>query len=157
MGLEGAASSAYFDALALCVPEGIEFNGRSRRPPLDLPNAALSYLYAVLLSECAGALFCAGLEPSLGVLHASTDKRPSLALDLMEEFRPLLVDQTVMALLRTRRLRAEHASLGPKGKGVWLNKDGKRIPDPGVSVSSETDCRGPRPGALSVARAHRRD
>ena len=77
MGLEGAASSAYFDALALCVPEGIEFNGRSRRPPLDLPNAALSYLYAVLLSECAGALFCAGLEPSLGVLHASTDKRPS--------------------------------------------------------------------------------
>ena len=77
MGLEGAASSAYFDALALCVPEEIEFNGRSRRPPLDLPNAALSYLYAVLLSECAGALFCAGLEPSLGVLHASTDKRPS--------------------------------------------------------------------------------
>lgn len=154
MGLEGAASSAYFDALALCVPEGIEFNGRSRRPPLDLPNAALSYLYAVLLSECAGALFCAGLEPSLGVLHASTDKRPSLALDLMEEFRPLLVDQTVMALLRTRRLRAEHATLGPEGKGVWLNKDGKRIVVGAYEATVQRSVKGALPGFAGTWRHH---
>ena len=94
MGIEGACSNAYFDALSACVPADVTFDGRSRRPPRDLPNAALSYGYAILLSECVGALHAAGLEPSLGIAHAPTDKRPSLALDLMEQFRPLLVDQT---------------------------------------------------------------
>ena len=88
MGLEGAASNAYFDCLSRLVPEDVAFHGRSRRPPKDLANAAFSYAYAILLAECTGALLAAGLEPSLGVLHASTDKRPSLSLDLMEEFRP---------------------------------------------------------------------
>jgi len=104
MGLESAASRIYFSCLSRLVPPEGAFDGRSRRPPKDLANAALSYAYAILLAECTGALLAAGLEPSLGVLHASTDKRPSLSLDLMEEFRPLLVDRTVMALLRPRRL-----------------------------------------------------
>ena len=127
MGIEGACSNAYFDALAACVPADITFDGRSRRPPRDLPNAALSYGYAILLSECVGALHAAGLEPSLGVAHAPTDKRPSLALDLMEQFRPLLVDQTVMALLRTRKLRPEHGVVEAEAGGVWLGSDGKKI------------------------------
>ena len=127
MGIEGACSNAYFDALAACVPADITFDGRSRRPPRDLPNAALSYGYAILLSECVGALHAAGLEPSLGIAHAPTDKRPSLALDLMEQFRPLLVDQTVMALLRTRKLRPEHGVVEAEAGGVWLGSDGKKI------------------------------
>ena len=76
MGIEGACSNAYFDALSACVPADVTFDGRSRRPPRDLPNAALSYGYAILLSECVGALHAAGLEPSLGIAHAPTDKRP---------------------------------------------------------------------------------
>ncbi len=127
MGIEGACSNAYFDALAACVPADVTFDGRSRRPPRDLPNAALSYGYAILLSECVGALHAAGLEPSLGIAHAPTDKRPSLALDLMEQFRPLLVDQTVMALLRTRKLRPEHGVVEAEVGGVWLGGDGKKI------------------------------
>ena len=127
MGIEGACSNAYFDALAACVPADVTFDGRSRRPPRDLPNAALSYGYAILLSECVGALHAAGLEPSLGVAHAPTDKRPSLALDLMEQFRPLLVDQTVMALLRARKLRPEHGVVEAEAGGVWLGSDGKKI------------------------------
>ena len=127
MGIEGACSSAYFDALSACVPADVTFDGRSRRPPRDLPNAALSYGYAILLSECVGALHAAGLEPSLGIAHAPTDKRPSLALDLMEQFRPLLVDQTVMALLRTRKLRPEHSVVEAEAGGVWLGSDGKKI------------------------------
>ncbi len=91
MGIEGACSNAYFDALSACVPADVTFDGRSRRPPRDLPNAALSNGYAILLSECVGALHAAGLEPSLGIAHTPTDKRPSLALDLMEQFRLLLV------------------------------------------------------------------
>ena len=121
MGIEGACSNAYFDALAACVPADVTFDGRSRRPPRDLPNAALSYGYAILLSECVGALHAAGLEPSLGIAHAPTDKRPSLALDLMEQFRPLLVDQTVMALLRARANSAPNtASSRPRpGECGW--------------------------------------
>ena len=125
MGIEGACSNAYFDALAAFVPANVTFDGRSRRPLRDLPNAALSYGYAVLLSECVGALHAAGLEPSLGI--APTDKRPSLALDLMEQFRPLLVDQTVMALLRTRKLRPEHGVVEANAGGVWLGGDGEKI------------------------------
>lgn len=108
MGIEGACSNAYFDALAACAPGDGTFDGRSRRLPRDLPNAALAYGYVILLSECVGALHAAGLEPSLGIAYAPADKRPSLALDLMEQFRPLLVDHSVMALLRTRKLRPEH-------------------------------------------------
>ena len=127
MGIEGACSNAYFDALSACVPADVTFDGRSRRPPRDLPNAALSYGYAILLSECVGALHAAGLEPSLGIAHAPTDKRPSLALDLMEQFRPLPVDQTVMALLRTRKLRPEHGVVEAEAGGVRLGSDGKKI------------------------------
>ena len=118
MGIEGACSSAYFDTLAACMPADVTFDGRSRRPPRDLPNAALSYGCAILLSECVGALHAAGLEPSLGVAHAPTDKRPSLALDLMEQFRLLLVNQTVRALLRTRKLRPEHGVVEAEAGGV---------------------------------------
>ena len=96
-------------------------------PPRNPPNAALSYGYAILLSECVGALHAAGLEPSLDVAHASTDKRPSLALDLMEQFRPILVDLTVMALLRTRKLRPERGVVEAAAGGVWLGSDGKKI------------------------------
>ena len=127
MGIEGTCSNAYFDALAACVPADVTFDGCSRCPPRDLPNAALSYGYAILLSECVGALHAAGLEPSLGIAHAPTEKRPSLALDLMEQFCPLLVDQTVMALLRIRKLRPERGVVEAEAGGVWLGGDGKEI------------------------------
>ena len=154
MGIEGAASAAYFDALAMCAPPSVDFNGRSRRPPLDVPNAALSYAYAILLGECVGALHAAGLEPSLGVLHAPTDKRPSLALDLMEEFRPLLVDQTVMALLRTRRLRSEHGAPGPQGEGVWLSADGKKTVVDAYEATAQRSVTGALPGFSGSWRRH---
>lgn len=153
MGLEGAASEAYFEALARFVPPEVVFHGRSRRPPRDLANAALSYGYAILLSECVGALMAAGLEPSLGILHASTDKRTSLALDLMEEFRPLLVDQTVMALLRSKRLRAEHASPADEG-GVWLGAEGKKIVTNAYEQTLQRSVRGALPGFSGSWRRH---
>ena len=146
MGIEGACSNAYFDSLGACVPADVTFDGRSRRPPRDLPNAALSYGYAILLSECVGALHAAGLEPSLGVAHAPTDKRPSLALDLMEQFRPLLVDQTVMALLRTRKLRPEHGVVEAEAGGVWLGADGKKILVDAYEAACQRSVTGALPG-----------
>ena len=154
MGIEGACSNAYFDALAACVPADVTFDGRSRRPPRDLPNAALSYGYAVLLSECVGALHAAGLEPSLGIAHAPTDKRPCLALDLMEQFRPLLVDQTVMALLRTRKLRPEHCVVEAEAGGVWLGGDGKKILVDAYEAACQRSVTGALPGYSGSWRRH---
>lgn len=154
MGLEGACSNAYFDALAGCVPADVTFDGRSRRPPRDLPNAALSNGYAILLSECVGALHAAGLEPSLGIAHAPTDKGPSLALDLMEHFRPLLVDQTVMGLLRTRKLRPEHGAIEAEAGGVWLSADGKKIPVDAYEAACQRSVTGALPGYSGSWRRH---
>ena len=154
MGIEGACSNAYFDALSGCVPADVTFDGRSRRPPRDLPNAALSYGYAILLSECVGALHAAGLEPSLGIAHAPTDKRPSLALDLMEQFRPLLVDQTVMALLRTRKLRPEHGVVEAEAGGVWLEADGKKILVDAYEAACQRSVTGALPGYSGSWRRH---
>ena len=154
MGIEGACSNAYFDVLSACVPADVTFDGRSRRPPRDLPNAALSYGYAILLSECVGALHAAGLEPSLGIAHAPTDKRPSLALDLMEQFRPLLVDQTVMALLRTRKLRPEHGVVEAEAGGVWLGSDGKKILVDAYEAASQRSVTGALPGYSGSWRRH---
>ena len=154
MGIEGVCSNAYFDALAGCVPADVTLDGRSRRPPRDLPNAALSYVYAILLSECVGALHTAGLEPSLGIAHAPTDKRPSLALDLMEQFRPLLVDQTVMALLRTRKLRPEHGVVEAEAGGVWLGADGKKILVDAYEAACQRSVTGALPGYSGSWRRH---
>ena len=154
MGIEGACSNAYFDALSACVPADVTFDGRSRRPPRDLPNAALSYGYAILLSECVGALYAAGLEPSLGIAHAPTDKRPSLALDLMEQCRPLLVDQTVIALLRTRKLRPEHGVVEAEAGGVWLGGDGKKILVDAYEAASQRSVTGALPGYSGSWRRH---
>ena len=76
MGMEGAAARAYFGALGKIMPEGLAFAGRSRQPPLDVVNAALSYGYAILAGEAVSALCAAGLDPAVGLLHADADRRP---------------------------------------------------------------------------------
>lgn len=162
MGLEGAASASYFEALGGLVPPEVSFPGRSRRPPMDVANAAMSYGYALLLGECAAALYAAGLEPSLGLLHSTTDKRPSLALDLMEEFRPLLVDRAVLGLLRQRRLRAEHGGPVPEEarregdgeEGVWLTGEGKKVLLSGYEAALQRETSGALPGFGGTWRRH---
>lgn len=154
MGMEGAASNIYFACVAGLLPPEVSFPCRSRRPPRDMANAALSYAYSLLLGECTAALFAAGLEPSLGVLHASTEKRPSLSLDLMEEFRPLLVDRMVFGLLRSRRLRPEHAGPSDDGAGVWLTKDGKKAVVDGYEATLQRSVKGALPGFAGPWRRH---
>ena len=126
MGLEGAAAKFYFPCLGQLMPELMRFSERSRQPPQDVPNAALSYLYTILLGECVTALHAAGLDPAFGLLHTDQKNRPSLALDLMEEFRPWLVDQVVAEAAIQRRLRPEHGRREGTD-GVLLTKQGKEI------------------------------
>lgn len=90
----------------------------------------------------------------LRIAHAPTDKRPSLALDLMEQFRPLLVDQTVMALLRTRKLRFEHGVLEAEAGGVWLGADGKKILVDAYEAACQRSVTGALPGYSGSWRRH---
>ena len=127
MGLEGAAARAYFQAWTACVNPEFGFTGRNRRPPLDVVNSALSFGYAILLSEGVSTLVATGLDPGIGFLHADHEGRPSLALDLIEEFRPLIVDQIVMEALRRHRLKPDHGRRDDHRGGVLLTAAGREV------------------------------
>ena len=106
-GHEGAAAAAYFGVFDEMIrAEGITFPGRVRRPPPDPTNILLSFGYTLLGKLMHGALEVASLDPYCGTLHAPEDNRPSLALDLIEEFRPTIVDTLVISVLNRRTIRA---------------------------------------------------
>jgi CRISPR-associated protein Cas1 len=108
-GLEGDAARTYFgafDGLVVEDKESFFFRERSRRPPLDNVNALLSFAYALLTHDVVGALESVGLDPQVGFLHTERPGRPSLALDLMEELRPVLADRFVVSLVNRRQVRA---------------------------------------------------
>ncbi|MFL0669894.1 MAG: type I-C CRISPR-associated endonuclease Cas1c [Erythrobacter sp.] len=108
-GHEGEAAQVYFGAFDAMVQhdrDAFAFRGRSRRPPLDRINALLSFLYAMLGHDCRSALEGVGFDPQVGLLHADRPGRASLALDLMEELRPVLVDRLALTLVNRRQLKA---------------------------------------------------
>ncbi|MFC0438050.1 CRISPR-associated endonuclease Cas1 [Kutzneria buriramensis] len=154
MGLEGAAARAYFQAWAAFLPAEFGFAGRTRQPPLDVVNSALSFGYAVLASEAVSALAAAGLEPAAGFLHADHDRRPSLALDLMEEFRPLVVDQVVLELVRRHRLGPQHGRRDDARGGILLTKAGREAVLDGYERCMLTVTRGALPGFAGSLRRH---
>jgi len=109
-GAEGEAASIYFGVFGYLIrspDEALGFRGRSRRPPLDPVNALLSFLYTLLTHDCRSAAESVGLDPAVGFLHRDRPGRPSLALDLMEELRPILADRLVLSLINRRQLRAK--------------------------------------------------
>lgn len=106
LGLEGALASKYFSRFSLLLqPRDFDaewdFGARNRRPPKDPVNALLSFGYAMLAKECTVALLGEGLDPWWGFYHQPRHGRPALALDLMEEFRPLVVDSAVITAVNT--------------------------------------------------------
>lgn len=108
-GCEGEAASLYFsvfDNLIRTPDAELRWTTRSRRPPLDPVNALLSFLYTLLTHDCRSACESVGLDPSVGFLHRDRPGRPSLALDLMEELRPVLADRLALSLINRRQLRA---------------------------------------------------
>lgn len=127
LGFEGAAAKRYFEEFGemLNVGTGFEVHGRSRRPPTDPVNALLSFGYTMLAKEVLAAVIAIGFEPGLGFYHKVRPGRPSLALDLMEEFRPLIVDSTILSLINTREVKASH--FDRRGRAIVLTKDGRRI------------------------------
>jgi CRISP-associated protein Cas1 len=109
-GLEGIAARQYFRVfgqLILHQRQDFPFEDRSRRPPRDNTNALLSYLYTLLTYEVASALATVGLDPYVGYLHSDRPGRPSLALDLMEELRPIFADRLALTLINRKQIVGE--------------------------------------------------
>lgn len=127
-GLEGSGSAAYFGSFnALIRVEGFQFKTRNRRPPTDPINALLSLGYALLRHDVQSAVNLVGFDPYLGYLHTQRYGRPSLALDLMEEFRPLVVDAIVLSVINRRMLDAEAFVTEPLSGAVSLTPEGLRV------------------------------
>ncbi|MFZ4397836.1 MAG: type I-C CRISPR-associated endonuclease Cas1c [Kiritimatiellia bacterium] len=127
-GIEGDAAKTYFDAfddMITAQKDAFFFRGRSRRPPLDNLNALLSFLYTLLAHDVVSALETVGLDPQVGFLHAERPGRPSLALDLMEEFRPFLADRLALSLINLRQVQA--SGFKPTESGaVWMTDETRK-------------------------------
>lgn len=131
LGIEGTAARMYFGALPSMLapaaePFGAEFSqlGRNRRPPPDPLNALLSFCYSMLTKDLVAVTLGVGLDPYLGIYHRSRYGRPALALDLAEEFRPLIADSVVIGMLN-------NGEIGPsdfirRAGAVQLTADGRR-------------------------------
>lgn len=127
-GIEGDAAREYFgafDALITAKTESFRFHGRSRRPPRDPVNALLSFLYTLLLHDVQGALESVGLDPAVGFLHRDRPGRAGLALDLMEELRPVLADRLALSLVNREQLKPSSFRSESAG-GVWLKDDHRK-------------------------------
>lgn len=141
LGLEGTAARIYFSALPSMlspthagIAKQFSMAGRTRRPPTDPVNALLSYAYALLLKDIVAILLGVGLDPYLGVLHRPRFGRPALALDLAEEFRPLIADSVVVNVLNNGELnerdfirRAGAVTLTPDGRRTMIKAYERRL------------------------------
>jgi len=127
-GLEGAAAALYFANFGSMLKgtafENFDFNGRNRRPPRDPVNSLLSQGYSILAKEITGICHAVGLDPFIGIFHQPRYGRPALALDLMEEFRPLIADSVVISILNRHEL--DPSDFIQTSRGTFLNAEGRR-------------------------------
>jgi CRISPR-associated protein Cas1 len=117
-GVEGEAANTYFGVFNHMISEGrpsFHFTIRSRRPPLDRINCLLSFLYTLLMHDVRSALECTGLDPAVGFLHRDRPGRPSLALDLMEEFRPYVADRLALTLVNRGQIAESGFTVSENG------------------------------------------
>ena len=125
LGIEGNASAAYFGAFNFMLKSeiGFDFQRRSRRPPADATNALLSFAYSLLTADLMSAIQTVGLDPYIGFFHQLKYGKPCLALDLMEEFRPIIADSVVITLINNRRIKLEDFT---QSHGGWYLKEHRR-------------------------------
>jgi CRISPR-associated protein Cas1 len=125
MGIEGRATALYFQEWGKSLPPAFPFTGRTRRPPKDAVNACLSYLSALCQADILRAVVEVGLDPDLGALHSTENYRHNLVLDLMEPFRPILVEGVTRDLLTHGMLDEESTELHEDDGGCYLTTQGR--------------------------------
>lgn len=128
LGLEGSMGNAYFSAFKELLGQDLGFNARVRRPPTDPVNSLLSFGYTLLGYGMQSAVHIVGLDPFMGFLHAPERSRPNLALDLIEEFRAIIVDSIVLRAINTRAITQAHFRKGDADEpmAVLLTQAGMR-------------------------------
>ncbi len=127
MGYEGNAARIYFEGLSRLVHQEFAFQGRSRRPPRDEFNSMLSLGYSILMNEIYGRLENKGLHPYFGFIHSDREKHPTLASDMMEEWRATIVDSMVMSMINGNEIHTEHFSHDDGNPGYYLTREGLNI------------------------------
>jgi CRISP-associated protein Cas1 len=128
-GIEGEGARYYFGSFGNLIRhtgEGFEIRGRTRRPPRDRVNALLSFLYSLLAADCRSACESVGLDPQAGFLHADRPGRPGLALDLMEELRPVIADRVALSLINREQLKPADFQIDVGG-GVRMSDEARKI------------------------------
>ena len=129
-GCEGDAAHLYFkvfDHLIVAQKEAFTFEERNRRPPLDNVNALLSFIYTLLVHDIRSALETVGLDPAVGFLHRDRPGRPSLALDMMEEFRPFLADRLTLSLINLRQVQGKGFKKTDSGAVMMTDETRKTV------------------------------
>ena len=127
-GIEGEAAAAYFDVfdqLITAPRKHFAFDGRNRRPPRDPVNCMLSFVYTILMHDVRSALEGVGLDPQVGFLHKDRPGRPSLALDMMEEFRPVIADRLVLSLINLGKVK--HSDFVTEERGVFMKDETRKM------------------------------
>lgn len=127
-GIEGDAAAVYysvFEQMILRSKEDFYFSSRSRRPPLDRVNAMLSLFYSTLARDCSSVLLGVGLDPAVGFMHVDRPGRDSLALDFMEELRPVFVDRFVLTAINNRLVQADDFDIRETGE-VRLTSEARK-------------------------------
>ncbi len=134
LGLEGSGSAAYFGVFSKLLKHNLGFKKRVKRPPTDPVNAMLSLGYTLLANQVSTAVNLVGFDPYVGFLHGSKYGKPALALDLMEEFRPIIVDSIVLTLINTRAIKREDFTetlgafqLSDRGRKIFFQKYEERL------------------------------
>lgn len=139
LGIEGAAAEAYFSRFDHMLKAGgdFSFENRNKRPPKDPVNAVLSYLYGILVKDLFVTVLAVGFDPYLGFYHRPRYGRPALALDMMEEFRPLIADSVAITLFNNEELSKK--DFIKTGAGVSLTPEGKKTVVGGHERRMETE------------------
>lgn len=127
MGYEGQGAKAYFEGLSMLIEPSFSFQGRNKRPPKDEFNSMLSLGYSILLNELYGKIEIKGLNPYFGFLHRDREKHPTLASDMMEEWRAVIVDSTVMSMINGHEIQKEDFVMNFDEPGCFLTKNGIKL------------------------------
>ena len=127
MGYEGYAARAYFAGLAEVIDPEFKFKGRSKQPPLDEFNSMISLGYSILMNVLYSSIEAKGLNPYFGFMHRDREKHPTLASDLMEEWRAVIVDSVAMSLVNGHEIHKEDFYFDMETPGCFLTRSGLKI------------------------------